>query len=83
MAKKNKKNKIKSEVWDNFVFGPFVSSNEPKEGALRFHQKIVEKTLTKWYGIDYKELGRSEKVLQQFNGKDWVNIPFERDYIEI
>lgn len=81
MSKNKKKNKVKARVWDDFIFGPV--SLTPQEGALRFHQKIVEKTLTKWYGTDYKELGRSEKVLQQFNGKDWVNIPFERDYIEI
>lgn len=79
MSKNKKKNKAPNFSMDVFSFGP----EQPKEGQLRFHQKIVEKGKSTWYGWDYKELGRSEKVLQQFNGKDWKDIPFERDYIEI
>lgn len=82
MSKKNKK----KNIIDDFMFVNYghYGPEQPKEGALRFHQKIVEKRFTDWLGFrDYKEIGSSEKVLQQFNGKDWGNIPFERDYIEI
>lgn len=79
MSKNKKNKKLNTFDLDWFAGSPVL----PEKGELRFHQKIVEKGKSTWYGWDYKELGRSEKVLQQFNGKDWVNIPFERDYIEI
>lgn len=80
MSKKNKKQKTND--WDLFVYPPMMG-NSAKEGDLRFHQRTVEKRIEKWWGYDYKDLGSSPKVLQRFDGKEWKDVPFEREYIEI
>lgn len=77
MSKKNKKKF--TQTFDLFE----LSEPLNKEGDLRFHQRIVEKRIEKWWGTDYKDLGSSKKVLQRFDGKDWRDVPFYRDYVEI
>lgn len=79
MSKKNKKKNAQYSGFDIFGFNNPI----PKEGDLRFFQKIVEKRVEKWWGWDYRDLGSSPKTLQRFDGKDWKDIPFEREYIEI
>lgn len=78
----SKKNKNKSAQFETMSFYPFEEP-KPMAGQLRFHKKVVEKAETKWWGTDYKILGESKKILQQFDGQTWRNIPFEREYIEL
>lgn len=78
----SKKKKVKNQVqaFDLWFDRP---ENLPKQGDLRFHQTIVEKETSNWYGFNWKRLGESQKKLQQFDGKDWRDVPFEKEWITL
>jgi hypothetical protein len=77
MTKKNKKNKIS---WDSFIYPPIEAD---KEGDLRFYQKDYYQEKDSFWGWTLKSLKKGPKILQRFDGKDWVDIPehYEAVYI--
>lgn len=81
---KKKKNKftVSAVNFDDL----FSMTAQAKEGDLRFHQKIYEEyKLPNWYSVfpEWVTVKETKKVLQRYDGKEWRDIPFEKEFIEL